>query len=791
MAEQAESIFIDVQFRANDVARELSEVTQQLAAMKKEQRELTREIEAGNDADGQKAKQLVAVRTEVENLTAQQKALTGQLQTTVEANAKLGDSFREMDAQLRQMENQYKSLTKAQRESTEGQALKKQIIVQKQALKDFDGELGNWQRNVGNYTNSILSAFGQMPQSVQRVVNPVKNVTMGFKALSTTPAIAIIGALVTIFQTLAEKFRGNEEGLQRLTSAFGIFKGVGVVIEKLLEGLSIAVGWLADKFVALADKLGLVNADMRESQAIIKEDIAIRQRQRELVYEEADAELEVAKLRNEAAKKDKYTDEERLALLQEAADKEKALAASRKEIAEREYNNIKRNNALTKSSSDDLDKEAQAYAKMVKSQTDYFNTTIRLESQMAAVRAEIAKKDEETRKKEMERRRAMRDEELRIFGQLQEAYLLYIDDEEQRELAVTELRFAREIDALKKKLETEKNLTDIARTNLNELIEVKQDELERQRAAIEKKWRDKRSKDELDSTKRLQQQLTDARLAMMDEGAAKEREQARVNAERQIAAIEAQRDAELNLTAEKEEAYKELILLKRQELADQLTKIDERYERERIEKERAANIELISARAEMIGSLAGVFNAMSDLLDAWSEENEEAANAAKAFAMMGIIAGQAQAIASGIAAQAEAVASAAGVPFPGNLVAIATSVASVASIIASIISGITQAKQLLSKSPKKFASGGVVGGSSYSGDKVPVMLNSGEVVLNPSQATRVLYQISNSPASAVNYDMMAAAMADAMRAIPAPVMVYKEFNDFQQNTATIKDLASL
>ena len=72
---------------------------------------------------------------------------------------------------------------------------------------------------------------------------------------------------------------------------------------------------------------------------------------------------------------------------------------------------------------------------------------------------------------------------------------------------------------------------------------------------------------------------------------------------------------------------------------------------------------------------------------------------------------------------AQGVASASKLPFPANLAAIATVVAT----IASVFSGLP-----------KFAEGGVVGGSSYFGDKLLARVNSGEMILNQGQQARLL-----------------------------------------------------
>jgi hypothetical protein len=80
---------------------------------------------------------------------------------------------------------------------------------------------------------------------------------------------------------------------------------------------------------------------------------------------------------------------------------------------------------------------------------------------------------------------------------------------------------------------------------------------------------------------------------------------------------------------------------------------------------------------------------------------------------------QGEAMASGIAASQK-------VPFPLNLVALATTVA-----------GIVVA---FTKIPK-FATGGIVPGSSYSGDNVPIMVNSGEMILNKAQQANLFNMI--------------------------------------------------
>ena len=79
--------------------------------------------------------------------------------------------------------------------------------------------------------------------------------------------------------------------------------------------------------------------------------------------------------------------------------------------------------------------------------------------------------------------------------------------------------------------------------------------------------------------------------------------------------------------------------------------------------------------------------------------------------------------AKGGEAVADATASGAKLPFPYNLVAIAAGVAAVVAALASVSGA--------------FANGGIVGGSSPSGDKLLARVNSGEMILNGAQQSRL------------------------------------------------------
>lgn len=191
----------------------------------------------------------------------------------------------------------------------------------------------------------------------------------------------------------------------------------------------------------------------------------------------------------------------------------------------------------------------------------------------------------------------------------------------------------------------------------------------------------------------------------------------------------------------------------------------------------------VQIMADATGMLSNSFGALSNAFAKYGKESKAAAAASKAFGMAQIITSQAQSIANGALAISEGIASAASVPFPANIPAIIAIVAQIGTIIAGVASSISQAKQVISGG--NFATGGIVPGESYTGDKVVAHVNSGEMILNPSQQSQ-LFNIATGRegAAAIDYERIQSAFAAALQNMPAPVLVYEEFQDFENDRQT-------
>lgn len=276
-------------------------------------------------------------------------------------------SYNDLVHTMRELKQAWRATT----DEAERDKMGKQINVINTRLKQLDESVGNYSRNVGNYENSIVSAFTKIGGSAGKAAaGGISAMTNGLKAMSATPAIAIVGLLVNIIDRLIKTLKGSEEGVEGLTSALGIFGGAGEAVTKIMQGfadsLAKVVGWLAKQ----ADALGLVTERMKEKQALAKAEIELAKAQRDAVVKDAEAERDIAELREKSVDKEKYNSKERMKFLEEANRKEEEIAARRKANAEEELRIFREQHKETLNSKEEKDKEAQLTANVLKAETD-------------------------------------------------------------------------------------------------------------------------------------------------------------------------------------------------------------------------------------------------------------------------------------------------------------------------------------------------------------------------------------------------------------------------------------
>lgn len=354
-----------------------------------------------------------------------------------------------------------KQAWRATSDEQERAKLGEQINSVNDRLKAMDASVGVFGRNVGNYVgalNTFASSFGAMGKGAAAAINPIKNVTLGLNTLGKTPVIAILGLLANILTKVIGALKSSEDGTQKLNAALAPLRALGDAVTRVLQGLGDVVAGLVGGFVKLATAIFGTNKATEQRIKLAEQEKQMAQQARETLIANAEAERDIAELRAKASEKEKYTASERLAFLQQAGDKEKEIAARALQDAKLQYEIIKAKNALTKSTAAQLDAEAQAYAALVKAETDYYNkirtinrqiVTAHREEAQAAVNSQKLK--DEARKAELDSYKAMLQQEIALLQKGSEERLA-----KQKELLKREYDGA--VDAAKDKIKNEETL---------------------------------------------------------------------------------------------------------------------------------------------------------------------------------------------------------------------------------------------------------------------------------------------------------------------------------------------
>ena len=306
-------------------------------------------------------------------------------------------SYNELVRELDILKQQWRATTN----QAERSRLTEQITAVNDRLKEMDKSVGVFGRNVGNYIGAVdhlTAGLQNMGRGAAGLAGPLRNATLGLKTLSATPAVAILGVLASVLQKVIDAMKTSEKATDGLTQALAPFQAIGDAITKMLQGMANAivgvVGWFGKLTTAILGN----NKAAEERLRIAKEQDALDKAQRETLIANAEAERDIAELRAKATDREKYSASERLAMLEEAGRLEAQIAERAKADAEARYKIIKDTNALTESSKEDLEKEAQAYADMVKAQTNYYQQVRTINAGIIRARKEEAREAREAAK---------------------------------------------------------------------------------------------------------------------------------------------------------------------------------------------------------------------------------------------------------------------------------------------------------------------------------------------------------------------------------------------------------
>ena len=134
--------------------------------------------------------------------------------------------------------------------------LGEQIKQVNDRLKDMDASVGNYSRNVGDYTNQVKAAFEGADLASTGLGKAIKAVDTSSKLMAANPIMGVLTLLLPLIRNIADSVKESETATNAVNKAMTSLKPVMDLVSKVIETIA---GWVAkavDWFVSLAGESG-------------------------------------------------------------------------------------------------------------------------------------------------------------------------------------------------------------------------------------------------------------------------------------------------------------------------------------------------------------------------------------------------------------------------------------------------------------------------------------------------------------------------------------------------------
>lgn len=368
---------------------------------------------------------------------------------------------------------------------------------------------------IGSIINNLLDVLADLGEALIKVFEDPQQAIKDFANLIKDNIVNRFEGLMELIPALGKAvsllFKGEfaEAGKVAANATGKVVLGVENVVEKTQAAIN-----KTKEFVKELEEEARVAAEIADNRA--KADKI----ERENTVARAKADREIADLRFKAEQRDKFSVSERIKFLEEASALEEKITNQEIEAARLRFEAKKAENALSKSTKEDLDEQAQLEAQLIGLNTSKLRLQKRLQTSLTTFRNE-EKAERESAKKAEEDAQKLK-EDLRKKNEKEEAI------EKAKKKAADEKAKKEELERAKKQNDLLQELTNTAQEQ--EIYKLKQQyenkfelakgnaELEKalreqqqeDLTAIDKKYSEQRAKNESEATQKSQQERLDA-----------------------------------------------------------------------------------------------------------------------------------------------------------------------------------------------------------------------------------------------------------------------------------------
>lgn len=802
-------IILDVKANASDAIAEIERLTQENKALKSSLNEskasyaqLTEEIEKNGGATAEESAELVKLRGEIvrneQAINSNNAAIrdyTKVIGASVAEEKNKADSIIVMRKQSADLTAQWQRMSAAERESAAGQDLKKHLAELNSSINEAMLSVGNFKDNIGNYKSAVAdlvvdnSELGKMLKVVGVNLADVANGTVSasgaaksmktavsglgsaLKAVAKNPFFLAISAFLLVAQNVSAAIKRSEETSNELNVAFArlapvtdaIKRGFDALAEIAVKAFSVVVETAQKVVVAVAsivDKINsLVGKDSKLAEGInstidaqaelTKSTQEQSKRMRDFAEAEVEAELKVARLREQADDRQRYSTAERRKFLEDAIAIETEINNKRIELARKNYELAQKEADRGANDAEANEKLSRAKQEATRAELAYYQKTRELSNKRQEFLAK-ERQEEEARTRAAEEGARKRAEAIRAEAEALEEY--------RRKRAEANAAQSEATSAAALKLQSEQIAA--AMKAENEKIAALRSSSNYRAEEDEKKHNEIMA--------RLYEEDRANKLAAQEAATGK--------------ALEGLAGNDLLDDATRAAAEEQI----NREHNFRLAQIEADYQRQRTELEVAANAEIAAQREQSAASLADIeqkkfeavqngFAALSDVLGLWADESKEAFEAQKAVAI-------ADTIISTYSSAQKAYDSLAGIPIVGPALGAAAAAAAVAS-------GVAKIATIRKTTYQGGSSGGASSSSTSSTTSVTLGGTPSYISMSGSGSSAATSSIGTQSSAVQSASGGGDAMTkrdflEAVREMPAPQVSVQDINRQQSAVAT-------
>lgn len=477
---------LDIRVRYDDAIRKIAEYRTQLDVLKKVEKTLKEDLEAGRISREKYNLKLSETKIAATENSEAVRVLNKEIQNNRKVEQEQEGSLKSLRATLSNLTKEYDSLSRAERSEAKGQELRDKINVVTNEIKKAEEETQRFYRNVGNYEDSVKGMLGSESKwykSLQNISSmfgnglgsAVKIAEQAVVSFGKTLLGLLANPIVLIIAGIAAALAALNQGISSSAANSAKLKEVMAPLKILMEAVTNVLIWMAAKVLAfvevgekmvmwamrLAEHLPLVGNAIKSVNDRIAENIEYQKlanqyarESREEIVKSAERERQVAELRDKVAQKDKYNTKERMAYLKQALTIEQDASAEKKRLATINQKLIEHEIEMGNKSGEALKRLAEAKAAVIEADTEYYKSTRRMQTQLANLTLENTEKQKEAAKKA----KTIREREITEIRKAEDEALKLVKNVREKQTKEVNYQYDRQIEDLKRSLNTEKEL---------------------------------------------------------------------------------------------------------------------------------------------------------------------------------------------------------------------------------------------------------------------------------------------------------------------------------------------